>query len=296
MELRTLEYFLAVAREESILRASNYLHLTQPTLSRQMHDLEEELGKQLFIRGNRKITLTEDGALFRQRASEILMLVRKTRDELSDKEDAASGDIFIGASEMDSFKSFARAAERLRESSPNVCFHLYTGDGIQQLEMLDSGLIDFALLIEPTDVKQYDFLYKPAAETCGVIMRRDSPLAQKERIRPEDLKDLPLVMPRQFMEHGFFSKWIGEMMENLHIVATADLPYNVAVMVAQGLGYAICLNFDLMVSNSPDSTLCFRPLEPALETGVYIVWKKYRVFPKAPELFLEQVRREVDRN
>ena len=292
MELRTLEYFLAVAREESILRASNYLHLTQPTLSRQMHDLEEELGKQLFIRGNRKITLTEDGVLFRQRANEILMLVRKTRDELSAKEDAVSGDIFIGASEMDSFKFFANAAKRFQESNPDVCFHLYTGDGIQQLEMLDSGLIDFALLIEPTDVKQYDFLYQPAAEPCGVIMRRDSPLAQKESIRPEDLKDLPLVMPRQFMEHGFFSKWIGEMMEDLHIVATADLPYNVAIMVAQGLGYAICLNFDLMV-NDPGGTLCFRPLEPALAPGVYIVWKKYRVFPKASELFLEYVRREL---
>lgn len=292
MELRTLEYFLAVAREESILRASNYLHLTQPTLSRQMHDLEEELGKQLFIRGNRKITLTEDGVLFRQRANEILMLVRKTRDELSAKEDAVSGDIFIGASEMDSFKFFANAAKRFQESNPDVCFHLYTGDGIQQLEMLDSGLIDFALLIEPTDVKQYDFLYQPAAEPCGVIMRRDSPLAQKESIQPEDLKDLPLVMPRQFMEHGFFSKWIGEMMEDLHIVATADLPYNVAIMVAQGLGYAICLNFDLMV-NDPGCKLCFRPLEPALAPGVYIVWKKYRVFPKASELFLEYVRREL---
>ena len=292
MEFRVLQYFLAVAREESILGAANSLHLTQPTLSRQMRELEDEVGKQLFVRGNRKITLTDDGILLRKRANEIVELVRKTESELSSHEESISGDIHIGSGEMDAFHLAARATKRLTDVHPDINFHLFSGDSMQVTELLDKGVLDFGILVEPANVQKYDFLFWPGLEPCGVIMLRDCPLAQKESIRPEDLRGLPLIVPTQFMEQGFFSRWIGEMPEDLRIVVTADAPYNVAVMVAEGMGYAICLDFDLM-SGNPDSKLCFRPLEPRLDIGVYVVWKKYQVFSRAAELFLQELHKEL---
>lgn len=292
MELRTLQYFLAVAREGSILGAANTLHMTQPNLSRQMKELESEIGKQLFIRSNRNITLTEDGILLRKRADEILTLVKKTESELTTKEGSLSGEVYIGSGEMDSFHFFSIAAKHLTEKHPDIHFHLYSGNSVEVLERLETGLLDFCLLIEPVDVTQYDFLYQPATETCGIIMKKDASLAAKSVIRPEDLKGLPLIVPTQFMEHGFLSRWIGEMPEKLNIVATTDLPYNAAIMVADGMGYSICVDFDLFTGTA-DSKLCFRPLEPALNPGVYVVWKKYQPFSKAAEAFLEQLKKEL---
>lgn len=292
MELRTLSYFLAVAREGSILGAANTLHLTQPNLSRQMKELELEVGKQLFIRSNRNITLTEDGILLRKRADEILTLVKKTESELAKREEAVSGEVYIGSGEFDSFHYFSTAARHLTEKHPDICFHIYSGNSMEILERLEAGLLDFGLLIEPVDVNQYDFLYQPAAESCGVIMRKDNPLAQKDAICPEDLRGLPLIMPRQFMEYGFLTRWIGEMPEKLNIIATTDLPYNATIMVADGMGYSICIDFDLFTGTS-DSKLCFRPFKPGLNAGVYIVWKKYQPFSKAAQAFLEQLKEDI---
>ena len=289
MEIRVLEYFLAVAQEESILGAANFLHLTQPTLSRQMKELEEEIGKPLFIRGQRRITLTEEGILLRKRAGEILALVRKTENELTSLEDTISGDIYLSASEMDAFRFFAIAAERLRKKHPGIHFHFYTGNGHAATEQLDNGLVDFSILIEPANVSRYNYLFQPAAEVCGIMLRTDSPLAQKAALTPDDLRDVPLIVPELFMEQDFFAKWMGVMPEQLNIVATGDSPYNAAWLAAEGIGNVVCLNFELLVGDA-GSRLCFRPLDPPLTSGVYLVWKKYQVFSRAAELFLKELR------
>ncbi|MGM9538291.1 MAG: LysR family transcriptional regulator [Candidatus Onthomonas sp.] len=292
MELRTLRYFLAVAQEGSISAAANYLYLTQPNLSRQMSELEAELGKTLFVRGKRKITLTEEGKLLRQRAMEILELVRKTEDELASAEESVNGDVYIGAGETNAFHVLAEAARRLRLRYPEIRFHLHSGNAEDVAQRLDSGLLDFELLIQPVETERYDFLSLPERDTWGVLMRKDSPLADREVICPQDLRGQPLIMSRQTMGTSYFPRWMGEMPEQLRIAATYNLIYNASVMVEEGLGYALCL--DKLVDTGTDSALCFRPLSPRLEAGMDVVWKKRQVFSRAAELFLKELRQTVE--
>ncbi len=288
MEIRVLRYFLAVAREESISAAAEFLHLTQPTLSRQLMDLEEELGTKLFLRGKRKITLTEDGVLLRQRAGEIVDLVDKTTGAFHQSEEHINGDIYIGAGETDAMRLIAQVAKKLQTAYPHIRFHLFSGNAEDVSERLDKGLLDFGILIEPADMKKYDFIKLPATNTWGLLMRRDCPLAAKKTIQPADLWPLPLITSRQALAQNELSGWIGKNFSALHIVTTYNLVFNASLMVEEGIGYALCL--DKLVHTAGGSKLCFRPLEPKLEVGLDIVWKKYQVFSKAAEKFLQRLQ------
>lgn len=294
MDVRVLRYFLAVAQEESISGAAEYLHLTQPTLSRQLMDLEQELGKKLFIRGSRKVTLTEDGLLLRKRASEIVALVDKTESELHEAEGDVSGDIYIGGGETAAMRLIAQAARDLQEQHPHIRYHLFSGNADDVMERLDKGLLDFGLLIEPVDLKKYDHLRLPVTDTWGVLMRKDSPLAEKDSIQPKDLRKAPLLISRQSMiEHGL-SNWIRRDYNELNIVATYNLLFNAALMVEAGMGYAICL--DRLVSTMDTSRLCFRPLSGSKGAGMDIAWKKYQVLSKASQKFLERLQESFSEN
>ena len=290
MELRVLQYFLAVAREQSVSGAAAYLHLSQPTLSRQLKDLEDELGKQLFLRGNRKITLTEEGMLLRKRAEEIMDLVWKTEREIPLHDERVAGDIYIGAGETDAIRILARAAGALQREHPQIRVHIASGDSADVTEELDKGLIDFGILLDPRDLSKYDYLRIPEKDVWGVLMRRDAPLAQKDAIRPEDLWDKPLILSRQHREGSALSLWLNRSEADLRIVATYSLLYNGSILVDEGIGYAITLD---KILNTQGSNLCFRPLTPALQAELCIVWKKYQVFTKAAELFLHAVHKSL---
>jgi DNA-binding transcriptional LysR family regulator len=288
MELRVLQYFLAVTREQSISGAAEYLHLSQPTLSRQLKDLEDELGKQLFIRGNRSVTLTEEGMILRKRAEEIMELVRKTENEISFSDEAISGDINIGAGETEGVRLLLKAAKELQTHYPTVHFHIVSGDSQTVLEQLDKGLIDFGLLLGKIDLSKYDTLKLPTKDTWGVLMRRDSPLALKEKINTDDLNGLPLIISRQADKNNDLSEWLKRDNSEPNIVATYNLVYNASLMVDEGMGYAICL--DKIINTSGDINLCFRPLEPKLELEMNLVWKKYQILTKAADKFLDILR------
>lgn len=291
MELRVLQYFLAVAREQSILKASETLHLSQPTLSRQLKDLEIELGKQLFIRGNRKITLTEEGVLLRKRAEEIVALVKKAENEIMIFEESIAGDIYIGAGETDAIRLIARTAAKLQAEHPLLHYHIFSGDSEDVLERLDKGLLDFGIVFNPTDLSSYNHIPIPKKDRWGVLMRQDSPLADRDTVRSEDLWDKPLILSRQQKEGSELSLWLKKDFSELNIVATYNLLFNGSLMVKEGLGYALCL--DGIINTSGNSNLCFKPLEPPLELGMNLVWKKYQVFSKGAEKFLEQLKSEI---
>lgn len=292
MEIRILRYFLAIAREGSITGAANFLHVTQPTLSRQIHDLEEELGQKLFIRSSHSMSLTAEGMILRKRAEEIVSMVDKTEAEFHSMENAVGGDIYIGGGETDAIKLIARIAKELRESYPEIRYHLYSGNSQDVTERLDKGLLDFGILIQPANITKYDYINIPAKDSWGVVMRKDSPLAKKNTIKKEDLLSLPLICSRQVMTQGRegneFADWFGADFDKLDVVTTFNLFFNAAIMVEAGIGYAITI--DKLIDTSENSLLCFRPLEPRLESGLNIVWKKYQVFSSAAEMFLERIR------
>ncbi|MCM1272918.1 MAG: LysR family transcriptional regulator [Clostridium sp.] len=289
MELRVLQYFLAVVREQSVSGAAEYLHLSQPTLSRQLKDLEEELGKQLFIRGNRKITLTNEGMTLRKRAEEIMQLVKKTEDEITLSDDTVSGNIYIGAGETDTIRMLARAAKQLQQEYPNIRLHISSGDSTDVQEQLNKGLLDFGVLFEPTDLSEYNYLQIPAADEWGVLMRRDMPLSEKDVITPKDLYDKPLIISRQAVKKGQgIFEWLNKDPEELDIVATYSLLFNGSLMVDEGMGYALCLN--RIINTTGNSSLCFKPLSPKLNSRLNVVWKKYQLLDKASELFLAKLQ------
>lgn len=291
MELRVLRYFLAVAREESITGAANVLNVTQPTLSKQLMELEEELGKKLFIRGNRKITLTEEGVLLRKRAQEIMELVDKTESEISSTDEIISGDIYIGGGETNSMRLIAKVVKKLQEKHPHIQYHLYSGNADDVTERLDKGLLDFGVLIGTTNIQKYDYLHLPTTDTWGLLMKRDSPLANLNHIRPENLNNIPLICSRQALSGNEISSWFGNNFEKLNIVATYNLIYNATLMVEEGIGYALCL--DKLANTTSASNLCFKPLEPQLEAHLNIVWKKYQVFSNAAKQFLNQLQEDI---
>ena len=292
MEIRVLRYFLAVAREMNITGASNYLHLTQPTLSRQIHDLEKELGQQLLIRKSHRVELTPEGVLLRKRAEEIIAMVDKTEAEFASMEDTVSGDIYIGSGETQAIRQIAELIKDLGEACPNIHYHLHSGNAEDVTERLDKGLLDFGILIQPADLTKYDYLDLPARDRWGVIMRKDSPLAEKEAIEKNELLEIPLLCSRQVVgsrhSENKFAEWFGTDYEKLNIVATYNLMYNAAILVEAGVGYALTL--DKLANTSEDSVLCFRPLRPELESGLNVVWKKYQVFSPAAELFLKTLK------
>ncbi len=284
MELRVLQYFLAVTREQSISGAAEALHLSQPTLSRQLKEMEEELGKQLIIRGNRRITLTDEGIILRKRAEEIMELVRKTENEITLSNDYIAGDITVGAGETNGVRFLTKTARALQEDFPDVHFHIISGDSASVLENLDRGLIDFGLVFGDIDTSKYHTLEVPYKDTWGVLMRCDADLAVKEFISSEDLHDKPLILSRQRSSKSSLIKWLGKNYDELNIVGTYNLLFNGSLMVKDGMGYALC--FDKIINITEDSSLCFRPLMPGLSESMHIIWKKYQIFPKAVEKFL----------
>lgn len=288
MELRVLQYFLAVTREQSISGAAEALHLSQPTLSRQLREMEEELGKQLIIRGNRRITLTEEGIILRKRAEEIMELVRKTENEIILSNNYIAGDITVGAGETDGVRFLTKTAKALQEDFPDIHFHIISGDSVSVLENLDRGLIDFGLVFGEVDTSKYNMLKVPYKDTWGVLMRHDTDLAEKEVITSEDLQDKPLILSRQRSSKSSLIKWLGKKYEDLNIVGTYNLLFNGSLMVKDGMGYALC--FDKIIHITEHSSLCFRPLMPELSEEMHIIWKKYQIFPKAAEKFLQKMR------
>ncbi len=294
MELRVLRYFLAVAREESISDAAEFLHITQPTLSRQLMDLEEELGKQLLIRGkrNRKIMLTEDGMRLRKRAEEIVALADKTEAEFLAGDDAVSGDVYIGCGESDAMRIIAKTAVKLRRDYPDIHFHLYSGNAEDVSERMEKGLLDFGIFITSTNIDKYDYLKLPAYDTWGLIMRKSDQLAAKDFITPQDLQGLPLIMSRQALVQEDISRWGKKQIQDLNVVATYNLVYNAAIMTREGFGYTLTL--DKLANTGSDSDLCFRPLKPELRINLNIVWKKYQIFSKASQKFLEYLKNEIN--
>ena len=296
MEIRVLKYFLSVAREGSITGAANSLHLTQPTLSRQLQELEKELKQKLLIRGKYKVTLTPEGMILRKRAEEIIDMVEKTEAEFSSISDTISGDIYIGGGESDSMKYIAEIIREIQSEFFGIKFHIYSGNAEDVTEKLDKGLLDFGILIQPVDVSKYDHITLPEKDVWGVIMRKDNPLSQKKNIKLEDLLKVPLLASRQmspkYSKDSGFLDWFGDKYEELNITATYNLVYNAAVMVKAGVGNAISL--DKLADTSKESELCFRPLCPKLESGLDIVWKKYQVFSPAAKLFLEKLHEKFN--
>ena len=290
MEFRVLRYFLTVAREGSITGAANFLNVTQPTLSRQLKDLEEELGKKLFTRSSHSIILTDEGMLLRKRAEEIVDMVDKVAEEFGSMEETLKGDIYIGGGETDAMKQIARVVRDLQIRYPNIRYHLYSGNEDDVAERLDKGLLDFGILIQPADLSKYNYLNMPAKDVWGVVMRKDSPLASKDNIQAADLLDVPLICSRQALKQTFskneFADWFGEDFDKLNIITTYNLAFNAAIMVEEGIGYAVTI--DKIVNTSNDSNLCFRPLNPRLESGLNIVWKKHQVLSAAANMFLKE--------
>ena len=292
MEIRVLRYFLAVAKAESISKAASLLNISQPTLSRQLMNMEEELGKSLFIRGNRKITLTEEGKFLRIRAQEIIDLIDKTQSEFSSSNEIISGDIYIGGGETDAIRLIAKCAHSLQKKYPNIRYHLFSGNGDDVTDKLDKGLIDFGIVIEPFDLSKYDFIRIPQKDTWGLLMKKESPLASKDFIEPSDLLNIPIITSSQRLVESEISKWFGKDLSELNIVATYNLVYNASLLVDEGMGYALCL--DKLINTTGDSNLCFRPLYPPLEASLNIIWKKYQVFSRASETFLRHLQENLN--
>lgn len=292
MELRVLKYFLAVAREGSILRAAKSLHLSQPTLSTQLKNLEKELGKQLLVRGtkgSRQITLTGEGMILRKRAEEILHLVRQTEEEIVMSEDTIAGNIFIGAAETAGVRFLTRAQYQIQQQYPLIRFHVESGDKTTILENLEKGLIEFGLVIGDIDASKYESLRLPYEDTWGVLMRKKDPLARYPYIHPVDLWDQPLIFSRQEETEGTLLSWFQRENGGLNKVATYNLLYNGSLMVEEGIGYALCLEHIIHVSS--DSPLCFRPLYPMMKSQVQIIWKKYAPFSKAASKYFEEIQK-----
>ena len=288
MELRELRYFVAVAREGSVSKAAEVLFVTQPNLSRQMQNLEKEIGQPLFVRGSRRITLTQAGELLYKRAEEIIELYNKTQSELNSPITDISGDIYIGGGESYVMGLIAKTAKSMQTQYPKVRLHLFSGDMVAVSEKLDKGLIDFGIFIEPANLEKYDYIRLPLTDTWGALMRSDSPLAQKEYITAEDLWDKPLIRSKHSLGKSMISDWFRKNSEELNIVATYNLLYNASILVEEGVGYAVCL--DKIIKTDKNSSLCFRPLYPKLESHLDIAWKKYQVFPKCCEIFLERLK------
>ncbi len=291
MELRLLRYFIALANYQSVSKAAKHLHISQPTLSRQLSDLEAELGTQLFIRGNRQITLTSEGLFFLAKAKEIIQLADKTMANFKQPAEIISGEIHIGSGESDALKFIARSVKQLADNYENIQFHLHSGNSEAIFEKLDDGVLDFGIIVDPVDKKNYDYLQLPIKDTWGVLMPKDSPLAEKTTILPTDLLTAPLIMSQQALIYDELSGWFGQSIQELNIRCTYNLIYNAAKMVEAQLGYAICLDklIDVYQTN-----LCFRPLYPSLTANLYLIWKKHPAFSKAATTFLTQVRNDIE--
>ncbi len=288
MEIRVLRYFLTVVREESITKASEVLHITQPTLSRQLAQMEEEIGVKLFDRGARKITLTNEGILLRRRAEEILQLVDKTERELIEQDEQIEGKITIGCGEISSVQLLPELFKKFREKYPHVTFDLYTATADLVKEQMDKGLIDIGLLLEPIDMEKYDFIRLDMKEKWVVLMRPDDSLADKEYISAKDISDLPLILPRRMGVQSELASWFGDYYERLNVVFTSNLGTNAAIMVNNGLAYALVI--EGAVPFWDKSKIIRRPLYPELTATSVLAWKRSQPFSPAVTKFIEHMK------
>ena len=287
MEIRVLRYFLEIARAGNMSRAAEAFHVSQPTLSKQMKDLEQELGKKLFRRGSTSLSLTDEGMLLRKRAEDILDMVDKTADEFRALNDISGGEVHIGCAESYQIKYLAQTIQVFKKKYPLFRYHLTSGNTEQVVERLDRGLIDFAVIAEPPNLSKYNYLEVPGVDLWGLVMKKDDALAQKKCIRVNDLMGLPLICSAQGMKFDI-ARWCGEKVDMLNLSGTVNLAYNGSVFVREGLGYMLMFNH--LVDTGSDSDLCFRPLEPPLETKMYVIWKKYQVFSPISELLLDELK------
>ncbi len=289
MELRVLQYFLAVAREGSITKAASSLHLSQPTLSRQIQEMERELGKKLLNRETRKITLTDEGQLLKERAEEILQLAERTENEIASAGAAQlSGRVYIGAGETYSFRLLSRAVKAVQDQYPKITFDITSSGSSDLFEKLEKGLLDFALVFGPVDQTKYHMIRLAGEERWGVLMKKDAPLAQKKKISPKDLADQPLLLSKTSLADSTLLNWMHKDRDQVNIRDTYNLIYNGSLMVEEGIGYALTIE---KLINVTDTDLAFRLLDPPVSAEVHFVWKKYQTLSKAAQCYLDEVKK-----
>ena len=286
MEIRTLRYFLAAAREENMTRAAEQLHVTQPTLSKQLKGLEDELGKKLFIRHSFSIALTEEGILLRNRAEDLISMADKIEKEFLSLDDITGGDIYFGLAESYQIRYLAREIREFKKLYPDLRYHITSGDTEQVTEKLDKGLLDFAVICETPDERKYNYILFPEADYFGVVIPADSPLAGKDRIMAADLTGQPLFCSEQSWENDI-RPWAKEMFGKLHLEGSFRLSYNGSMFAREGLGILLTLNN--LIDTSPESGMVFRPLSPHLEMKMYLIWNKYQAFTPIADCFLKQI-------
>ncbi len=292
MEFRVLEYFLSIAREESFSKAAEQLHITQPTLSRQIADLEDEIGKKLFIRGTRKLTLTEDGLFLKQRAEEMITLKEKTKMELMGSEANIFGDVFIGGGETIGMNLIAKVIKQVQEQHPNIKFHLFSGNADSVIEKIEKGLLDFGILVHSKGTDKYINLDLPMKDEFGILMRKDDILANKEFVTVEDVAGKPLIISSQSETGNKIVNNLTFDKINKNAVATYNLIYNASLLVKEGVGYCLCLD---NLINTQGTNLVFKPLVPKVEVDLTLIYKKYQTFSKAAYYFLEKLKEEIEK-
>lgn len=286
MELRVLNYFLAIAREESFTKAANMLHVTQPTLSRQIADLEQELGVKLFVRSNHNIILTEDGMILKRRAQEILSLADKTKRDFLQKDESLAGTISIGSGEFRSTKYLAKIIAEFHKKYPNVKYEIYSGNAGNIRDYIERGLLDIGLMSEPIDVHKYNFVNMPINERWGAFVPNHFPLSEKEYISPKDLAGMSVITATGDFNQSRIGKWLGDYKDQVEIVATSNLPYNEAVLTQENMGVMLSIKLNCTYEN-----LRFVPLSPILEVSTALAWKKEQTFPTVTSAFLEFVKK-----
>lgn len=282
MELRVLNYFLAIAREENFTKAAQQLHITQPTLSRQIAQLEEELGVDLFVRSNHNIILTEDGMILKCRAQEILSLADKTKRDFLYKDENLEGVISIGSGEFLSTRCLTDCIAQFRKKYPLVRYEFYSGNAGNIRDQIERGLLDVGLMSEPIDIRKYEFISMPIKEEWGAFVREDSPLIDKDFVTPQDLVDIPLVLPLGDFAESNIGKWFGEYISNIDVIAKGNLLYNEAMMAQSNIGAVIGIRL-----NSNYDRLKFISLNPSLKIDTALVWKKEQIFSAATAAFIE---------
>nr|WP_295607954.1 LysR family transcriptional regulator [uncultured Terrisporobacter sp.] len=285
MEIRVLKYFLMVSREENITKAANLLHITQPTLSRQLRQLEEEFDVKLFDRGTHNVTLTEEGMLLKRRAQEIVSLAEKTKQEFNKEKDNLTGEIAIGCGEIHGMNILSEIMASFHEKYPLVTYEIYSGNADIIKEKIENGTLDIGLLIEPVDISKYEFVRIPIKEEFGLFVRKDSPLTSKEYITPEDLLNLPIISPKRYLVQNEISSWFGDYAEEINIISTYNLMYNATIMVEKNLGVLIGIKLDVKYKD-----LSFIPLKPKIELGSVLAWKKSQRFSPVIKEFIEHTK------
>lgn len=287
MELRVLKYFIAVAREESMTRAADILHVTQPTLSKQIKNLEDEIGKKLFNRTNYAIKLTAEGEILYKRALDIVNLADDTVEELKAMTEATGGNVNIGAAETDSIKYLARIIKQLQQECAGIIVSIYSGDSESVEYKLDKGQLDFALVVRDFDLNKYNFIELPYKDTYGLICRSDNPLCKKKKITFDDMINEPIIVSRQCLAHDL-RKWAGERVDELTIAATGDIPFNLSLLVKEGIGSLLC--FDKIINTTETSNLRYIPLDPPMLSPLYIIWKKNAELTPPARKLMERFR------